>query len=98
VVGLVALAGVWAVLAAAGAPGDPTGAMAAPLSLPDLDGRTRALREFLSPRPVLLEFMSTSCPHCRYMGPVLTRLHAAYGERVTFVTVAIDRDPMHADR
>jgi thiol-disulfide isomerase/thioredoxin len=60
-------------------------------ALPDLDGRTRTLQEFLGARPVLLEFMSTDCPHCRYMGSVVARLHAVYGDRASFLTVAFDR-------
>ncbi|MFI5342235.1 MAG: TlpA family protein disulfide reductase [Candidatus Methylomirabilales bacterium] len=93
VLGLV-VAYVWATAALAGTTVDPPAPLAPPLSLPDLDGRTRSLQEFLSARPVLLEFMSTGCPHCRDMGPVLARLHAAYGNRVTFLTVAFDRGAM----
>ena len=65
--------------------------VAPPLSLPDLEGRTRTLNEFLGSKPVLLEFMSTDCPHCRHMALVLTRLHEVYGTRVSFLTVAFDR-------
>jgi thiol-disulfide isomerase/thioredoxin len=65
--------------------------VAPPFSLPDLEGRTRTLQEFLGPKPVLLEFMSTDCPHCRHMASVLTRLHEVYGTRVSFLTVAFDR-------
>jgi thiol-disulfide isomerase/thioredoxin len=61
--------------------------------LPDLDGRTRTLAEFLGTKPILLEFMSLDCPHCREMAPVLTRLHAEYGKRIQFITVAFDRNP-----
>jgi thiol-disulfide isomerase/thioredoxin len=70
---------------------DPRLLVAPPLSLPDLDGRTRTLSEFLGSKPLLLEFMSTDCPHCRQMAPVLTRLHGVYGTRVSFLTVAFDR-------
>jgi len=89
--GLVVLASVWAATLP-GTAADAPAPLAPPLSLPDLDGRTRTLQEFLGARPVLLEFMSTDCPHCRYMGPVLARLHAVYGDRVNFLTVAFDRD------
>lgn len=88
--GLVVLASVWAATLP-GTAADAPAPLAPPLSLPDLDGRTRTLQEFLGARPVLLEFMSTDCPHCRYMGPVLARLHAVYGDRVNFLTVAFDR-------
>ena len=62
-------------------------------TLPDLDGRSRSLAEFLGSKPILLEFMSLDCPHCRGLAPVLTRLHAAYGIRLQFLTVAFDRGP-----
>jgi thiol-disulfide isomerase/thioredoxin len=62
-------------------------------ALPDLDGRTRTLAEFLGTKPILLEFMSLGCPHCREMAPVLTRLHSAYGKRIQFLTVTFDRNP-----
>jgi thiol-disulfide isomerase/thioredoxin len=88
---LVVLALVGAGGAASGLAADLRQPVAPPLSLPDLDGRTRTLNEFLGAKPVLLEFMSTDCPHCRHMAPVLTRLHAVYGNRVSFVTVAFDR-------
>lgn len=92
--GLVVVAYAWVTAVLAGTTADPPALLAPPLSLPDLDGRTRTLQEFLGARPVLLEFMSTDCPHCRYMGPVLARLHAGYGDRVTFLTVAFDRRAM----
>jgi thiol-disulfide isomerase/thioredoxin len=59
-------------------------------SLPDLEGRSRSLAEFLGKKPVLLEFMDLDCPHCLEMAPILTRLHDAYGTRVQFLTVAFD--------
>jgi thiol-disulfide isomerase/thioredoxin len=62
-------------------------------ALPDLDGRTRALEEFLGAKHILLEFMSLDCPHCREMAPILGRLHAAYGKRIQFLTVVFDRNP-----
>jgi thiol-disulfide isomerase/thioredoxin len=58
-------------------------------SLPDLEGRTRTLAEFLGLRPLLLEFMAPGCPHCEDMAPILSRLHAIYGTRVQFLTVAL---------
>jgi thiol-disulfide isomerase/thioredoxin len=62
-------------------------------ALPDLNGRTRALQEFLGSTPILLEFMSLDCPHCRKMAPILTRLHAEFGKRLQFLTVVFDRNP-----
>jgi len=78
--------GGWEALQAAERPLPP----APPFSLPDLDGRSRSLTEFLGKKPVLLEFMDLDCPHCLAMAPILTRLHDAYGTRVQFLTVAFD--------
>jgi thiol-disulfide isomerase/thioredoxin len=92
---LAVVAAIWAGSAGAGQAVDKSRPMAPPFSLPDLDGRTRTLNEFLGAKPVVLEFMSLGCPHCRDMAPVLTRLHEVYGSRVVFLTVAFDR---HAAR
>jgi len=63
---------------------------APPFTLPDLEGNNRSLADFLGEKPVLLEFMSPDCPHCSQMALVLTGLHAEYGSRVKFLTVAFD--------
>lgn len=88
---LAVVAAIWAGSAGAGLAVDERRSMAPPFSLPDLDGRTRTLTEFLGTKPIVLEFMSLACPHCRDMAPVLTRLHAVYENRVVFLTVAFDR-------
>jgi uncharacterized membrane protein/thiol-disulfide isomerase/thioredoxin len=62
-------------------------------ALPDLDGRRRSLEEFLGGKPILLEFMSLDCPHCREMAPILARLYRVYEERIQFLAVAFDRNP-----
>jgi thiol-disulfide isomerase/thioredoxin len=74
----------------AGPAATPGQSVAPPFSLPDLDGRTRTLNEFLGAKPVVLEFMSIGCPHCREMAPVLKRLHEAYGNRFVFLTVVFE--------
>jgi len=61
-------------------------------SLLDVEGKRRALADFLKAMPILLEFMSPDCPHCHEMAPILTRLHPVYGDRVQFLTVAFDRN------
>lgn len=94
VLGSVAFVCVWVASTLAGTPVQSLAPSAPPFSLPDLGGKTRTLHEFLDGRPLLLEFMSTDCPHCRFMGPVLARLHTTYRDRVTFLTVAFDRRAM----
>ncbi len=49
------------------------GSLAPPLALPDLDGRQRALGEFLG-RPLLVVFFNTGCGFCQQMAPRLGQL------------------------
>jgi thiol-disulfide isomerase/thioredoxin len=88
---LAAVAVIWAGSAGAGQAVDKGQPVAPSFSLLDLDGRTRTLNEFLGTKPIVLEFMSLDCPHCRDMAPVLTRLHEVYGNRVVFLTVVFER-------
>jgi len=78
--------------------GEPGTMTAPPFSLLDLQGKSRSLADFLNATPILLEFMSPDCPHCREMAPVLTRLHAQYRDRVQFVTVAFDKSVPRVQR
>jgi thiol-disulfide isomerase/thioredoxin len=80
--------------------GDQQMRMAPAFNLPDMDGGMHTLAKFLGDKPLLLEFMDPTCPHCVQMAPVLTRLHAAYGARVRFLTVAFDgrNDPRRVRR
>ncbi|MFA5027904.1 MAG: TlpA disulfide reductase family protein [Candidatus Methylomirabilota bacterium] len=68
-----------------------------PAKAPELSGRDtlgvqRNLSDYLGKKPLLLEFMSLGCPYCLEMAPVLARVHAAYGDRVQFLTVVFDPD------
>lgn len=90
---LAVVVAIWADSALPGQAVDEHRPMAPPFSLSDLDGRTRTLNEFLGTMPIVLEFMSLACPHCRDMAPVLTRLHAVYENRIVFLTVAFERHP-----
>lgn len=50
------------------------------------------LKKLLKPngKPVLINFWATWCDPCREEFPDLVRLHAAYREKVDFVTVSLD--------
>ena len=58
----------------------------------DVNGNSRTLASFLKAKPILLEFMSPDCPHCVEMAPILGRVHAVYGDKVQFLTVAFDKN------
>jgi thiol-disulfide isomerase/thioredoxin len=59
--------------------------------LPEIDelgltGKTIRLSQFEG-KPVFLEFMSPTCPHCLRMIPILKELEERYGERIVFISV-----------
>ncbi len=64
----------------------------------DVNGNSRTLAGYLNAKPILLEFMSTDCPHCLDMAPILGRVHAVYGDKVQFLTVVFDRDVKRVQR
>ena len=89
------LLGVLAAIVMSTAPalaGQTQPAKAPELSSWDTLGVQRNLSDYLGKKPVLLEFMSLGCPYCLEMAPVLHRAHAAYGDRVQFLTVVFDPD------
>jgi thiol-disulfide isomerase/thioredoxin len=83
--------GVTPLLPARAIAAEPPAKTAPAFSLPDLQGKRRALSDYLSAKPILLEFMSPDCPHCREMAPILGRLHTVYADRIQFLSVAFDR-------
>lgn len=59
--------------------------------LPEIDelgltGKTVRLSQFEG-KPVFLEFMSTTCPHCLRMAPIVKELEEKYGEKIIFISV-----------
>ncbi len=41
-------------------------------------------------QPMLLEFMTTSCPHCTREAPILSDLFSRHGTRMHFLSISID--------
>ena len=59
--------------------------------LPEIDelgltGKTVRLSQFEG-KPVFLEFMSPTCPHCLRMAPIIKGLEEKYGDRIVFISV-----------
>jgi peroxiredoxin len=57
------------------------GTEAPEFTLPTTEGQIFSLSQALKTGPVVLAFLKTNCPTCRYAFPFLERLHAAYRER-----------------
>ena len=56
-------------------------------SLPDSKMELHDLADFRG-KPVILEFMQTTCPHCEVMAGILERIRQKYGDRVGILAVA----------
>jgi thiol-disulfide isomerase/thioredoxin len=65
------------------------GTVAEAVVVEDLDGEPFDLGDLVGQRPVLLQFWATWCPDCERLFPHMKAMHAAYGDDVAFVAVAV---------
>lgn len=65
------------------------GAQPAAIALPNLDGATVDLGQYIGKRPMMIEFWATWCELCEKLQPTINRAHAKFGKQVEFVTVAV---------
>jgi peroxiredoxin len=56
-------------------------------SLPDSKMELHDLAD-LRGKPVILEFMQTTCPHCQVLAGILERIREKYGDRIGILAVA----------
>ena len=61
-------------------------------SLPDLDGKMHASKEWAG-KVVILDFWATWCTGCRETIPVLQRLHEKYGDGLVVAGISLDKGP-----
>ena len=65
------------------------GAQPAAIALPNLDGGTVDLGQYIGKKPMMIEFWATWCELCEKLQPAINRAHAKFGKQVEFVTVAV---------
>jgi thiol-disulfide isomerase/thioredoxin len=76
--------------AAAGAPSRPIPDRVPELTLPDLTGQQKSLREFRG-HPLIINFWATWCAPCRREMPLLQRLRRSHrGDGLEVVGIAVD--------
>lgn len=69
--------------------GIEVGTVAPDATLETLDGKPVALKSLMTGKPVVLEFWATWCGVCKELEPTMEAVQAKYGDRVTFVGVAV---------
>ena len=74
---------------AGGGVGPPLGTMAPDATLEDLDGTPVDLLEVVAGRPALIEFWASWCENCEALQPQLDEIHAAHGDDLAVVAVAV---------
>jgi thiol-disulfide isomerase/thioredoxin len=83
--------------AAGGAPSRPIPANVPELTLPDLAGQQKSLREFRG-HPLIINFWATWCAPCRREMPLLQRLRRSHrGDGLEVIGIAVDFKAAVAD-
>src|SRR6266851_835543 len=81
------LAGALAFASLLAASGELSNRPAPDFRLTDSKGRVVALSDFKG-KPLIVEFLSTTCPHCQKIAPILDAVHSKFKGRVGVVGIA----------
>ena len=60
-------------------------------SVTDADFDARVLK---SDKPVLVDFWAEWCGPCRQVSPILDEINKAHGDKITFVKMNVDENPI----
>jgi len=73
------------------AAGELSNRPAPPFTLPDSQGRRVSLSDFKG-KFLIIEFLSTTCPHCQKLAPVLESLRERFKGRLALLAIAAHPD------